>query len=140
MCVKVTLRTLSQKLSSNVDLKLKNDSSLIKALALDNINKPTKLFIFTYLEGKREENWEKWIYPTLYNDICRSMNCVNIIWGKTGILSSIGLDHILNIKPTRGGDIDARIVGQGSSVPFSPGDSRLWLASGTALQGHTLSH
>lgn len=65
---------------------------------------------------------------------------INIIGGKTGILSTISLDHILNIEPTRRGDVNASIVGQGRTIAFSPGDPGLWLACGTALQGHTLSH
>lgn len=84
--------------------------------------------------------WENKILPTLYNDICCSVYGINIIGGKTGVLSSISLDHILNIKAPGGGDVDASVVGQGGPITLCPGDPGLRLACGTTLQGHTLSH
>lgn len=64
---------------------------------------------------------------------------INIIRGKTGILSSISLDHVLDKKPSRGGDVDAGVIGEWCPVALCPRYSGLWLAYGTALQGHTLS-
>lgn len=68
------------------------------------------------------------------------MDSVDIIGCETGIFSSVGLHHVLNIQSTRGGDVDARVCGQGAAIPFGPGNSGLWLACGAALQGHALSH
>lgn len=76
----------------------------------------------------------------MYDDISRSVYGVNIVGGKTGVLSSISLDHILNIEPSGGGDVDASVVGQRCPVGLCPGDPRLGLACGAALQGHALSH
>lgn len=76
----------------------------------------------------------------MYDDIRCSVYGINIIGGKAGILSSISLDHVLNIKPAGGGDVDASVVGQGCPIALCPGDPGLRLACGTALQGHTLSH
>lgn len=67
------------------------------------------------------------------------MYSINIIGGKTGILSSISLDHILDKKPSGGGDVDAGVIGQWCPVTPCPGHSGLRLACGTALQGHALS-
>lgn len=88
-----------------------------------------------------QSKWEKGIsIPTLHDDVRCGMYGINIIGGKAGILSSISLDHVLDIKPSGRGDVDTSIVGQGCPIAFSPRDPRLWLACGTALQGHTLSH
>lgn len=96
-------------------------------LFIYHLNVPTHLFKFN-----------KWF--TLDNDISCGMYGIHIIGGKTCILSSILLDNILDIKPSGGGDVDANIIGQRCPVSLCPGDSRLWLACGTALQRHTLSH
>lgn len=65
---------------------------------------------------------------------------INIIGGKAGILSSIGLGHVLDVEPSRGGDVDASVIGQGCPVALCPRDAGLRLARGAALQGHALSH
>lgn len=86
-------------------------------------------------------NKEKWILiSTLYNDISCGMYGIDVVGGKTGILSPISLDHLLDIKPSRRGDVDASVVGQGCPVALCPGDSGLRLACGAALQGNALSH
>lgn len=88
-----------------------------------------------------KSKWEKVILiPTLYDYICSSMYGINIIGGKTGVLSSISLYYILDKKASRRGDVDASIVGQGCPITLCPGDPGLWLACGAALQGHTLSN
>lgn len=76
----------------------------------------------------------------MYNDVRCSMYGINIIGGKTRILSSIRLNHVLDVKPSRGGDVDPCVIGQGCPVGLCPGDPWLWLACGTAFQGHALSH
>lgn len=93
---------------------------------------------FLYKQYKTKQRKRNFL--TLDDDVSSSMHGINIIGGKTGILSTISLDHILNIQPTRRGDVYASIVGQGRTIAFSPGDPGLWLTCGTALQGHTLSH
>ncbi len=89
----------------------------------------------------KKPKWEKWIViPTLYNDIRCSVYGINIVRGKTGILSSISLGHVLDVKSSRRGDVDASVVGKWRPIAFCPGDARLRLACGAALQGHALSH
>lgn len=51
------------------------------------------------------------MFLTLHYDISSRMDSVDIIGCKAGILSSVGLDHILNIQSTRGSDVDASIIG-----------------------------
>lgn len=68
------------------------------------------------------------------------MNGVNVVGGKTGVLPSIGLDHLLDVEPPRGSGADASVTGQRCTVTLRPGDPRLRLAGGAALQGHAFSH
>lgn len=72
------------------------------------------------------------------NDVSCGMYGVNIIGSKAGILAPISLDHILDVKASRGSDVDAGVIGQGCPVTLSPGDPGLWLACGAALQCYTL--
>lgn len=65
---------------------------------------------------------------------------INIVGGKTGVMSPIRQVHVLDIKPSGGGGVDAGVVGKGCAVPLGPGHPGLWLARGAALQGHALSH
>lgn len=78
--------------------------------------------------------------PTLYDDIRRSVYSIHIIGGKTCVLPPIRLVHILDVKPSGGGDGDAGVVGQGCAIALRPRDPGVWLARGATLQGHTLSH
>lgn len=75
---------------------------------------------------------------TLYDDIGGGVDRVHVVGGEAGVLSSVGLPHVLNIQPAGGGDVDAGVVGEGAAVPFGPGHPGLRLTRGAALQGHAL--
>ena len=77
---------------------------------------------------------------TLDDDVSRGMDGVHVVGREAGVLAAVGLRHVLDEQPPRRRGVDAGVGRQRRAVPFGPGDARLGLTRGAALQGHALPH